>query len=138
MQTCEYCLEGFEAKRRFVQRFCSASCRVLFHRYGGDVRLRAIKKETIIPQENLLRKLLIQFYEDYLGKQFAPKTLRIHPFIKDLGKANLSEGIAEEVFLMENIQKLMAIFLKKQPDTEKRRIRLFPDVFERLEKYVKN
>ncbi|QNM84602.1 hypothetical protein H9W90_10375 [Polaribacter pectinis] len=40
--TCQYCKKDFVPKRRKIQRFCSASCRVSFHRFKNvDVSIKS-------------------------------------------------------------------------------------------------
>lgn len=51
--SCKYCKKEFEPKRRKVQKFCSDSCRVSYHRFKNvDVALKTYKlQETSKEQE---------------------------------------------------------------------------------------
>jgi hypothetical protein len=54
--TCQYCKNDFTPKRRKVQKFCSDSCRVSYHRFKNvDLALKStnlqIKSEDKVPNK---------------------------------------------------------------------------------------
>jgi hypothetical protein len=54
--TCQYCKKEFTPKRRKVQKFCSDSCRVSFHRFKNiESKLKStnlqIKSEDQVPNK---------------------------------------------------------------------------------------
>jgi hypothetical protein len=140
MLQCVYCAKEFSPARRFVQKFCSTSCRVLFHRHQGNRQAYLAQKTTDKPQPSILpaKDLIRVFYEQYLGKQVEAKDLENMTLLKQLAELPSAKLSTVEAKLMGHISRILQSLYRRSQNAPQQsfRIRMEEGVIQELEKYL--
>jgi hypothetical protein len=167
MLNCEYCGKAFNPARRFVQKFCSTSCRVLFKRHQGNRANYETKKNQILPKisqdppaklretsvnEPILSQELIKqqdltnvyplirvFYEEYLGKEVSPSEVTAMPLLQEIIELKLSALSNIEKEIVGHIRRILQSIerCEYKNSQQKFRIKMKPEALNQLEMYLK-
>jgi hypothetical protein len=142
MLNCEYCGKEFNPARRFVQKFCSTSCRVLFKRHQGNrvsYQARKNEKPMLVEQPIINARMVIHsFFETYLGKLVEPQEISHLLIMKQLlvlGKENLNKT---EQVIIGHIQRILQSIGQREVKFPQQtfRIKMNPEVVSQVERYL--
>lgn len=140
---CEYCGKEFNPARRFVQKFCSTSCRVLFNRHQGSRKEYELKKKALVKTDKTIPNpahIVIQlFYEQYLEELFSPAVLGKSELMKKMEALEFSQLKPTEKEILGHIRRILQSISQKakQYPYQEIRIRMKEGVIEQVEKYLR-
>jgi hypothetical protein len=167
MLNCEYCGKEFNPARRFVQKFCSTSCRVLFKRHQGNrISYQARKNQVLLKtapntqaklsetsvnkpllnQEQMKRKplpnayqLIGTFYEEYLGREVSPSEVKTLPLLPELLALKLQTLTTNEQVIIGHIRRILQSIGQRESKNPQQKFRIImkSEALIQLEKYLK-
>lgn len=146
-QSCEYCEASFVPKVRFRQKYCSKSCKVLYHRHQCTRKEYEAQKASattqplsnIPPQPNTeAQKFLGLFVREYVGEHYAPSTLKKRNLTSKLEKILAQELMPSERAWLTEINELVAEVSQYTNQNKAVQLKLKPDTVKAIDVYLGN
>lgn len=144
-QNCAYCGVAFVPRVRFVQKYCSASCKTLYCRHKCTrEEYEARKAQASVPQVELalptytkeLQRFLRMFLREYAGKSYTPEALQTSPLHGKLASILDYDLTPEERAWLTEIQTTVTDVSQFTPKNKAFQVRLKRTTKEAIEAYL--